>query len=460
MQFSSRDIVDFFVGKSGEESARVRQALAADEQNWEKVGLAARTLTAVIVIGWLFSILNWLGALYYSGFVVLLVAIGFAHLWVTRMPRRRVVWRGLLIAADFAVLTVAILFDNPATNWILPAPLRLELGTFDFYFVLLVSIGLTYSALRVLWAGFLAAVCWGAAVVWVWDQPGVTTMMEKPMNSGADWVEMHKDPMFVDLGVLLEQVLVIALVTGFLALAVTRARHLVQRQVDNDRKRQNLSRYLSPLIAERLETEDNPLATPNERPAALLFADLRGFTTWAEPRSAAEVFATLSELMALLTKDVFDNRGTLDKYAGDGVMASFGTPDVTAEDPADAIRCALSMQHSVAEWREKNPDVDLQLMVGVHFGTVMVGDIGAGERFEFAILGDTVNIAARLESATREQGYLTLISEACVDAARKQSADDIAGMLMDAKALLLEGIPLKGVERGINAYAIGPLPTN
>jgi len=393
----------------------VRQALAADEQNWEKVGLAARTLTAVIVIGWLFSILNWLGALYYSGFVVLLVAIGFAHLWVTRMPRRRVVWRGLLIAADFAVLTVAILFDNPATNWILPAPLRLELGTFDFYFVLLVSIGLTYSALRVLWAGFLAAVCWGAAVVWVWDQPGVTTMMEKPMNSGADWV---------------------------------------------DRKRQNLSRYLSPLIAERLETEDNPLATPNERPAALLFADLRGFTTWAEPRSAAEVFVTLSELMALLTKDVFDNRGTLDKYAGDGVMASFGTPDVTAEDPADAIRCALSMQHSVAEWREKNPDVDLQLMVGVHFGTVMVGDIGAGERFEFAILGDTVNIAARLESATREQGYLTLISEACVDAARKQSADDIAGMLMDAKALLLEGIPLKGVERGINAYAIGPLPTN
>ncbi len=106
-----------------------------------------------------------------------------------------------------------------------------------------------------------------------------------------------------------------------------------------------------------------------------------------------------------------------------------------------------------------SPDIDLELMIGVHFGTVMVGNIGAADRFEFAVLGDTVNIAARLESETRNAGYRILISEATVINAREKSADDIAGMLLEAGSVLLQGIRLKGVPEGINAYAIGKLPS-
>ncbi len=324
------------------ETERVREAFADDERAWELIGFGARLLTGVAVTGWLFSIFDWPAAVYYTAFVVTLVLIGYGHIRVTALHKRRVPLRALLITLDFALLTIAILFSNPLADWELPARMRLEIGTFDFYFVLLVSIGLTYSALRVFWAGLMAAACWSAAVCWVLQRPGVKTMFDHPMSSGSEWVQMRADPMFVDLGVVLEQLIIIILVTAFLIVAVTRARRLVQWQVDNDRKRQNLARYLSPLIAERLEDRDNPLAEPDEQPAAILFADLRGFTSWAAAHEPPEVFGTLSELMAMLTRDVFANRGTLDKYAGDGVMASFGTPDVTDED-------------SVTRWRRDHP---------------------------------------------------------------------------------------------------------
>jgi hypothetical protein len=146
------------------ETERVREAFADDERAWERIGFGARLLTGVAVTGWLFSIFDWPAAVYYTAFVVTLVLIGYGHIRVTALHKRRVPLRALLITLDFALLTIAILFSNPLADWELPARMRLEIGTFDFYFVLLVSIGLTYSALRVFWAGLMAAACWSAAV--------------------------------------------------------------------------------------------------------------------------------------------------------------------------------------------------------------------------------------------------------------------------------------------------------
>lgn len=453
----------FVFGKPvDQEDEHVLKAFSRDEKTWEKVNFAARILAGAIVIAGLFWLLPSVVAGFYSVFVVVLVAVGAAHLWVTHQPDngRRVAMRGGLIVLDFAILTFAIMTANPFTEWSLPAPLRLEIGTFDFYFVLLVSTGLTYSACRMIWAGLVAMASWCVAVWWVWCQPETVTMLEHPIRSGSEWVEMQQNPMHVDLGVVVEQLAIIALVTAFLAIAVTRARRLVLRQVVLAGRRENLRRYFSDTLADRLERQNLPLDEADKRHVAVLFADLKGFTTWAEGREADDVFATLRDLMGRLTKNVFNNKGTLDKYTGDGLMASFGTPDVTPEDPADAIRCALAMQQSVAEWRQENAGADLQLMVGVHYGAVMVGDIGAGDRFEYAVLGDSVNVAARLEAATRKQRCLMLISQDTVEAAREKSADDIRGLLEEAGSWLIEDVPLNGREKRINAYAIGKGPAD
>ena len=105
-----------------------------------------------------------------------------------------------------------------------------------------------------------------------------------------------------------------------------------------------------------------------------------------------------------LGQAVFDNNGTLDKYIGDGLMATFGTPDPGPQDAANALQCAMDMIASLEDWNAERigeGKAPVRVGIGLHYGAVIAGDIGNERRLEYSVIGDTVNIASRLEHLTR-----------------------------------------------------------
>jgi adenylate cyclase len=135
------------------------------------------------------------------------------------------------------------------------------------------------------------------------------------------------------------------------------------------------------------------------RPVCVLFADIRGFTRLAERLEAQEVVSILNIFFTRLTDAILQNRGTLDKYIGDEIMAFFGAPVATADTPLNALRTALQMQdtfHQISASLGKPIVPPLGLGIGVHYGPAAVGNIGSERLMNYTVIGDTVNTAHRL----------------------------------------------------------------
>ncbi|OYX27123.1 MAG: guanylate cyclase, partial [Rhodobacterales bacterium 32-66-7] len=171
--------------------------------------------------------------------------------------------------------------------------------------------------------------------------------------------------------------------------------------------------------------------------------DLVGFTDLAERLPDTEVLPLLRRYYAEIERVVFDEGGTLDKYLGDGVMATFGTPEPSPGNAAAAIRAARRIVEAVDAIGD-----GLHVSVGVHFGRATVGDVGPARRLEFAVIGDTVNVASRLEAATRDLGARIVVSDALVARARAEGALDAA---MNGFAEV-QALPLRGRRAPIDVW--------
>ena len=199
--------------------------------------------------------------------------------------------------------------------------------------------------------------------------------------------------------------------------------------------RRNLSRYFSPNVVEMLAARDSAGAEEAHRTeVAVLFADLHDFTRLAARTKPEEVLALLRELLRRLTDAVLRHDGTLEKYLGDGLMATFGTPVSTGRDAANAVMAGLEMLEVIEELnaaRRLAGEEWLRLGVGIHYGPVLLGDIGSAQRAEYAVVGDTVNLASRLQGLTRRLGCDIVVSE---DFAAAVAAEGGATILPGFKA--------------------------
>jgi adenylate cyclase len=176
-------------------------------------------------------------------------------------------------------------------------------------------------------------------------------------------------------------------------------------------------------MIDELAKADRPLGAVRSQDAAVLFADMVGFTRLSEHLSPEQTMALLREFHGRMAEAVFAHGGTLDKYIGDEVMATFGTPAPSPRDAANALACAVAMQEAVARWnnaRRASGGPEIRIGVGVHHGPVVLGDIGGEQRFEFAVIGDTVNVASRLERLTRELDLGIVASDALVGKIRRE----------------------------------------
>ncbi|MGD9884608.1 MAG: adenylate/guanylate cyclase domain-containing protein [Reyranella sp.] len=210
--------------------------------------------------------------------------------------------------------------------------------------------------------------------------------------------------------------LFVASATAATAFATHLARRTVREAVALQRTRDHLSRYFSPEVAAEIAGAGEDFLQPGgrEQEIAVLFADLQGFTRLCAGMPATEAFALLAEYHARMVAEIFAAGGTLDKFTGDGLMATFGTPD-PAPDAADrAVRAALAMTAALAALnrdRTARGQPALVQRIGIHAGPALVGNVGTAQRLEYTVIGDTVNVASRIERACKTSGRPILISD-------------------------------------------------
>ncbi len=216
------------------------------------------------------------------------------------------------------------------------------------------------------------------------------------------------------LFMMMQCVLTLGFTAALCMYARSRTISLVSTVARENLRRDRLSRYFSPQVAEHLAEQGESFGAGEIREVSILFADIRDFTALAERLDGREVVATLNEFHACMVNLLFSFGGTLDKYLGDGIMAYFGAPVARPDHAEQAVRCALAMQGELPHLngvRAQRGKPALRMGIGVHTGKVVLGDVGAPRRREYTVIGDTVNVAARIEQLTKTLGVPVLVSE-------------------------------------------------
>ena len=214
---------------------------------------------------------------------------------------------------------------------------------------------------------------------------------------------------------------------------------------EREQIRETLGRYVGPTVSDAILGGHVELGG-EERVVTVLFSDVRGFTTMSETMTPPEVVHVLNAYFEQMVESVFSHEGMLDKFIGDGLMAVFGAPRDVGDHAMWAVRCALDMRARLIKVNEAlgaEGEPALSIGIGLHTGPVVVGNIGSTKRTEYTAIGDTVNLAARLEGQTKEHGVDILISEATYTAIADRIECDRLGE-----------VRVKGKQLGVVVYAV------
>ena len=197
---------------------------------------------------------------------------------------------------------------------------------------------------------------------------------------------------------------------------------LIFRYFVLDAKRRTISRafsmYLSKYEVERLmEQEELPKLGGETKTVSIFFSDIEGFTSISEKLQPEQLVSVLNRYLTLMTEAIEEHGGVVDKYVGDAVIAFFGAPVSHGDDASRSVDAAVSCINAVKyddELKELLPGIELRTRIGLNTGVAVVGNIGSTSRLNYTIMGDQVNLAARLESANKLFGTTILIAESSV----------------------------------------------
>jgi adenylate cyclase len=380
----------------------------------------ARSLALILVSIFVFFVAPWPVVIFPQMFILGFMVVGWLQQRYGRLGRSRL--ELLLAFADMALLTAVVIIPNPFSTLEAPLPLQYHFQTFLYAFILLAGTTLSLHWRTINLLGLWAPLVWlaGAVTVWLLFHPitRFTELATQMFSANSDVRDLF-DPNNMNWDQRIQEAIVFCLAALILGLNGLRNERLLLKFAEAERTRANLSRYFSPNVTSALVKSSAALDRSDTIPVAVLFIDIVGFTRFASGVSAGEAMETLRSFFTRMEAAVFAHNGTLDKYLGDGLMATFGTPTPRPESALDALRCAMAMQAAMEVWNAERGRGGLspfRIGVGVHFGEVAFGNIGSS-RLELAVIGDTVNVASRLESLTRELNAAIVVSRDVLDQA-------------------------------------------
>jgi len=234
----------------------------------------------------------------------------------------------------------------------------------------------------------------------------------------------------------------------FLGVVLPTLEQAVSQELEKRRVRSMFSRFISPEMVNQLITTQDINSLNKRANLTILFSDIRGFTTLSEKLSPEGVVALLNPYLEAMTKIIYKHGGTVDKFEGDAILAFYGEPDPYPDHAARGVRTAVEMRTTLERLRrqwvqEGRVEEGFDMGVGLNSGEVFVGLLGSEQRINYTVIGDNVNLSARIQDLTKTYQWPILVSEATYE----QVKDEFEGELVDS-------VVVKGKTEAVNLYCI------
>jgi class 3 adenylate cyclase len=345
--------------------------------------------------------------------------IGLLPLWAVN-TRFEIASRFALFAMDALIISTLLAFVPLSSGDDVPQNLVFLTSRVHFYYIVIIASVLTLSPRLVLWTGAWCVAGLVASIGWI--VANMDTMLsyeDLPAAPKRDaFYSVVLSPDFLGMASRLQEVLIIGAVTGIAALAVHRARHVVQARAAAESGRRRMQRifgkYVPSHVVQELARNEGHLGA-QMRDATLLYVDVEGFTALAEGMPPENILSVLNELFSATATVVAGRGGLVVNYIGDAFIASFNAPLPAANHAAQGVNAARDILTLVDE--RTFGGQRLKLRIGVATGPVAAGTVGSDDRLSYTLYGDTVNVAQRLEVLNKEYGSRCLISGETADAA-------------------------------------------
>ncbi len=399
---------------------RLREVLQAQENSTERI-ISWIQLAVVLTFGALYLVspkpylqeleftpVPWVLAVY---LVLTLIRVVWSHM--RRLPD----W-SLALSVFFDMALLMGLIWSFHIQYMQPASFYLKSPTLLYVFIFIALRALRFDPRFVLLAGVVASLMWGLMVLYVIYADPSDSMITR------DYVA-YMTSNSVLIGAEFDKIISILVVSLIIAIALLRGRRLLVRAVAEQAAAQELSRFFAPEVAARIKVADQTITAGSGelRPAAVMNLDLRGFTPISQRIAPDEVMALLSDYQRRLVPVIRAHGGSVDKFLGDGIMATFGAVRPSGSYAADALRALDAVMDEAARWRRARRDkgeVAPEVNGAVASGPVVFGAVGDQDRLEYTVIGDAVNLAAKLEKHNKAAGVRALCDRTTYDLAVRQ----------------------------------------
>ncbi|MEM7021294.1 MAG: adenylate/guanylate cyclase domain-containing protein [Pseudomonadota bacterium] len=352
-------------------------------------------------------------------------------------------WRKMLTKWFLALSVIVDITVLMVTIWSFhlqyqePAPIYLKATTLMYLFILIALRTLRFEPGLVLLAGATGAIGWLAVVAYAVFADGGA-----PITHSFATYAMSNE---VLLGAEMDKVLSILIVTAILALALLRARKLLVRATTEQLAASEMSRFFAPEVAGRIRAMEAQIepGQAESRDAAILMVDLRSFTPLAHQLEPQAVMELLSAYQALMVAEIDRHGGSVDKFMGDGILASFGATRPSDSYAADGLRAVESLTEAAAAWAAERRGAGLPappIGAALVTGQVMFGAVGDQSRLEYTVIGDPVNLVAKLEKHTKAEGVPALCTAETYRLALQQGYAPGTSRLEQRPARAVEGV--------------------
>ena len=424
---------------------RVKAAVRAQEDATERL-ISWIQLGIVMIFGTLYFVspkpevdiapVPWALSVY---LVLTIIRVIWSHLG--RLPD----W-SLAISVFFDMTLLMVLIWSFHIQYMQPASFYLKAPTLLYVFIFIALRALRFDARFVLLAGVVAAIGWGLMILYVIYYDPFDTMITR------DYVA-YMTSNSVLLGAEFDKIISILMVTGLIAIALARAKSLLVRSVSEQAAAQELSRFFAPEIAERIKgSEDQIRAGTGElRQAAILNLDMRGFTRMAGEAPPDQVMSLLADYQQQMVPVIQRHGGSIDKFLGDGIMATFGAAEPSESYAADALRALDDAMTAAAAWQAEcraNGQSCPTVNGAVATGSILFGAVGDESRLEYTVIGDAVNLSAKLEKHNKELGVRAICDRETYDLALSQ------GYAPESRKEALDGVEVGGVTNHMGLVVI------